>query len=233
MLIVIKKKRFLYTVIACLAAVLLAVAGGILTANSKRVSENGNGCLIMIYIDEKKLYLFQHGKCIGEYPIASGASDSPSPIGEWKVVEKYDWGEGFGGYWMGLNVSWGTYGIHGTTSDYSIGYAASHGCIRMYSRDAKKVYDKVSVGTPVIIKDGPFGPFGMGFRELIPGDRGADVLAVQRKLKALGYFAGKETGIYEDDLKAALYAFQQDHELDVKYTITYEDYRAMGFDEFE
>lgn len=233
MFIVIKKKRFIYTIIVSVIVIILAIIYSVLNANSKRTSENGNGYLIMIYIEEKRLFLFENGKCIQEYPIASGAPESPSPIGEWKIVEKNDWGEGFGGYWMGLNVSWGTYGIHGTTSEYSIGYAASHGCIRMFSNDAKELYERVKIGTPVIIKDGPYGPFGTGFRELMPGDRGADVLAIQRRLKELGYFNGEETGIYEDDLKKALYAFQHDKKLTVKYTITYEDYLAMGFDEFE
>ncbi|HPU58250.1 MAG TPA: peptidoglycan-binding domain-containing protein, partial [Candidatus Avimonas sp.] len=54
-----------------------------------------------------------------------------------------------------------------------------------------------------------------------------------KKLKELGYYKGKINGIYGDDLKKALYAFQKDNNLKVKYTITYEDYLAMGFKEIE
>ena len=137
------------------------------------------------------------------------------------------------GRWLGLNVRWGSYGIHGTTNQNSIGRAASHGCIRMYNKDIRELYDIVSLGTPVIIRNGPFGPFGTGFRNLRPGDRGADVLAVQEKLKTLGYFEDAVTGIYENNLKNALYEFQKDHGLKLKFTITLADYNAMGFREFE
>lgn len=189
--------------------------------------------LILIEIDEKTLYLFKEDECIKQYPIASGKPGWPSPIGKWEITDKNDWGEGFGGRWMGLSVKWGRYGIHGTTNKNSIGRSASHGCIRMFNKDIKELYNIVSIGTPVIIKNGTFGPFGTGFRELTPGDRGADVLAVQRRLKDLGYFNGYESGIYEDDLKRALYKFQKDNNLKVKYTITRADYHAMGFKEFE
>ena len=59
---------------------------------------------IFIDIENKWLYLLQDGKCIKEYIIASGKSGLPSPIGYWKIIQKADWGEGFGGRWMGLNV---------------------------------------------------------------------------------------------------------------------------------
>ena len=134
---------------------------------------------------------------------------------------------------VGLDVRWGKYGIHGTTKENTIGRSASHGCIRMYNRHIKELYDIVQVGTPVIIRNGIFGPFGTGFRDLVPGDRGADVLAVQERLKDLGYFKGYESGIYEDNLKKAISRFQKDQNLRVKHTITREDYNAMGFFEFE
>ena len=189
--------------------------------------------LIAIYIDEKKLYLFENDECIKKYPIATGMPGWPSPIGSWKITEKGDWGKGFGGRWLGLNVIWGKYGIHGTSNEYTIGSAASHGCIRMFNKDIKELYDLVPIGTNVVIKNGSFGPFGTGFGKILPGDRGANVLAVQKKLKALGYFHGKETGIYEDDLKHALHKFQKNENLEVKNAITREDLNAMGFREFE
>lgn len=132
-----------------------------------------------------------------------------------------------------ITMPWGTYGIHGTMEESSIGGAHSHGCIRMFNEDVKELYGIVPIGTTVVIKNGPYGPFGTGFRELFPGDRGADVLAIQERLKALGYFKGEETGIYEDDLKSAIHKFQKDKNLEVKNTVTIEDYTAMGFKEFE
>jgi hypothetical protein len=43
------------------------------------------------------------------------------------------------------------YGIHGTNEPSSIGRAASHGCVRLRNEDIEKLYDMVSVGTPVYI----------------------------------------------------------------------------------
>jgi lipoprotein-anchoring transpeptidase ErfK/SrfK len=43
--------------------------------------------------------------------------------------------------------------IHGTTRKMraSVGTAASYGCIRMYNEDVIDLYDRVSVGTPVVM----------------------------------------------------------------------------------
>jgi lipoprotein-anchoring transpeptidase ErfK/SrfK len=42
-------------------------------------------------------------------------------------------------------------GIHGTEETYSLGSAASHGCIRMAIPDVEELYDRVEVGTPIFI----------------------------------------------------------------------------------
>ena len=42
-------------------------------------------------------------------------------------------------------------GIHGTDEPASIGYSASHGCIRMEVPDAEWLFDHVDVGTTVDI----------------------------------------------------------------------------------
>jgi len=198
----------------------------------REVDRKGNYS-IFIEIEDKTLYLLQDGKCIKKYPVASGKPGWPSPLGSWKIINKGDWGEGFGGRWLGLNVPWGIYGIHGTTSPQSIGRAASHGCIRMYNKHVKELYGIIPLGTPVIIANGRYGPFGTGFRSIEPGDRGADVMAVQKRLKGVGYFKGRISGIYNDDLKRAVHRFQKDNGLSVKNAVTKQDYGRMGFIEFE
>jgi len=45
--------------------------------------------------------------------------------------------------------------IHGTPEESSLGHPSSYGCIRMRSGDVVKVYDKVMVGTHVVISDMP------------------------------------------------------------------------------
>ena len=42
-------------------------------------------------------------------------------------------------------------GIHGTPDAASIGYSASHGCIRMQIPDAEWLFQRVGVGTPGLI----------------------------------------------------------------------------------
>jgi lipoprotein-anchoring transpeptidase ErfK/SrfK len=42
-------------------------------------------------------------------------------------------------------------GIHGTEETYSLGSAASHGCVRMAIPDVEELYDRVEVGTPIFI----------------------------------------------------------------------------------
>jgi hypothetical protein len=190
--------------------------------------------LILIMVDEKKLYLLNYGQVEHVYTVATGMWDYPTPVGDWEIVHKSrNWGDGFGARWLGLNVLWGTYGIHGTNDEGRIGQSVSHGCIRMRDRDVIELYDLVSVGTPVIIRNGQYGPFGTGFRTLIPGDRGSDVLAVERRLAELGYYTYGESGVYGDGLKEAVQRFQKDNNLPVDNEITRDDYVAMGFSEFE
>lgn len=62
---------------------------------------------IFVEVEDNTLYLLQDGKCIKKYAVSSGRPQWPSPIGTWKITDKGEWGEGFGGRWMGLNVSWG------------------------------------------------------------------------------------------------------------------------------
>ncbi len=194
---------------------------------------NSHDYVIYIGLDDRILYLLDNDKCIKKYPVAIGKSDSPSPIGFWKVINKGKWSGGFGDRWLGLNVPWGKYGIHGTNRPGSIGWAASHGCIRMKNKHVIELYELVPHGTPVVIVDGSFGPFGQGFKPIKIGDRGADVYEVQRRLKELGYYKGYVDGIYGESMKTAVHKFQKDKGLEVKNTITEKDLQAMGFLEFE
>ncbi|MCX5514005.1 hypothetical protein C3941_21980 [Kaistia algarum] len=50
-----------------------------------------------------------------------------------------------------MTLSGGEYAIHGTNSPKSIGGFVSFGCIRMYNEDITDLFDRVDVGTPVIV----------------------------------------------------------------------------------
>lgn len=190
--------------------------------------EDSEEYFIFVDISQHTLDLYKQGNKIKQYKIASGASDTPSPLGVWKIVSKSCWGEGFGGRWLGLDVPWGTYGIHGTRKPNSIGHSASHGCIRMYSDDVKELTDIVVHGTKVEIYGGEMGPFGSKFRTLIPGDRGSDVLEIQKILKKLGYFKGYADGIYGSAMEKAVVKFEKDYNLEQDKIIDSQLYKLMG-----
>jgi lipoprotein-anchoring transpeptidase ErfK/SrfK len=50
-----------------------------------------------------------------------------------------------------LTLDRGEYAIHGTNRPDSIGTYASYGCIRMYNRDIVDLFERVQVGTPVVV----------------------------------------------------------------------------------
>lgn len=95
------------------------------------------------------------------------------------------------GSWLGLNVPWGKFGIHGTLDLHSVGWASSHGCIRMNNDEVAELYKIIPIGTKVTIVDGVYGTFGNGFRNLKSGMYGADIMKIQKKLKELGFFMRK------------------------------------------
>lgn len=127
------------------------------------------------------------------------------------------------------NVPWGTYGIHGTNKPHSIGSNASAGCIRMNNKDVEDLYKYVKHNTPVAIVNGLFGPFGYGLRTISPGDIGSDVVEVQARLRALGYYQVEHLdGKYGPNMERALYEFQKDNNIAKSPHISGETYRALG-----
>ncbi len=45
----------------------------------------------------------------------------------------------------------GEYAIHGTNMPGTVGTAASYGCFRMHNHDVADLYDRVRMGTPVVV----------------------------------------------------------------------------------
>jgi lipoprotein-anchoring transpeptidase ErfK/SrfK len=50
-----------------------------------------------------------------------------------------------------LTLSGGEYAIHGTNRPGSIGGFVSYGCIRMHNSDIADLFERVGVGTPVVV----------------------------------------------------------------------------------
>lgn len=184
---------------------------------------------ILIDISENRLYLLDGNVLLKSYTVATGKPETPTPIGSWKVVSKNGMGGGFGTRWMGLNVPWGQFGIHGTNKPTSIGHNASAGCIRMKNKDVEDLYKYVKHGTPVAIIRGYMGPFGYGVRTIKPGDFGPDVMEIQKRMRALGYYdTDYLDGKYGPFMEMSLYAFQKDNGLPKSVLIDWKTYEALG-----
>jgi len=188
---------------------------------------------IFVDVEESKLYLFQDEELIKTYTCSGGKWSTPSPIGTWTIISKAKWGEGFGGSWMGLNVPWGQFGIHGTLEAGSLGWASSHGCIRMANDEVAELYKTIPIGTKVTIIDGPYGPFGKGFRDLKSGMYGSDVLEIQKELKEQGFFTGTPNGKFGSATEEAVKKYCKENKLYVRKTINLELQKHMGFILFE
>ncbi len=187
------------------------------------------GYKILIDVESSKLYLFENGTLLKTYSCGGGKDTTPSPIGTWKIISKEEWGEGFGGNWLGLNVPWGQFGIHGTRIEYSVGWASSHGCIRMKNKDVSELYKIIPIGTEVVIVDGCYGVFGKGFRNLKSGMYGADVLEVQKKLKELGFFNETPNGTFGIKTEEAVKEYCKTNGISVQSVVTEDLLEHMGF----
>ena len=184
----------------------------LLTGCSRKSAEAGATVrpLLWIDLDAKTLTLYESGEAIRQYPIAAGASGTPSPIGVFRVNSRFmpDM-SGFGTRFLGLSVPWGSYGIHGTNKPESIGQNASHGCIRMRVKDMEALFPIVSNGTKVVITGGPYGPLNWGWRTLKEGDRGADVRQLQLRLIQRGLLWSAD-GVFGPSTRKAVIAARKE-----------------------
>jgi len=168
---------------------------------------------LLINLYSHQLTVLIDGKPYKTYPVAVGKKQTRSPLGEWKIVTKGIWGNGFGTRWMGLNIPWGIYGIHGTNKPWSIGTAASHGCFRMYNRDVEEIYRLVSVGTPVDVVGDHYLFYAKLPGTYKKGNRSQGVVTIQLRLKQLGYLNSRADGIFGSETENAVKTFQRLHGL--------------------
>jgi len=128
------------------------------------------GPVIVIRRGSNRLYLYRGMQPWRVFPVATGQAVYPTPLGRFRIVVKWrnpwwyppssPWAAGLkpvppgpgnplGTRWMGLSAP--GVGIHGTPDAASIGYSASHGCIRMRIPEAEWLFRQVRIGTTVFI----------------------------------------------------------------------------------
>ena len=135
-----------------------------------RITRARYGPIIVIRRESKRLHFYRGIRLWKVLGVATGQSSYPTPIGHFSVVtmQRHPWwyppdsdwaknekpippgpGNPLGTRWMGLSAP--GVGMHGTPDAASIGYSASHGCIRMRIPEAEWLFNRVGVGTPVFI----------------------------------------------------------------------------------
>jgi len=126
-------------------------------------ANQSSGRRIVVDLAERKLALVEDGRVVKIYRVAVGAEQTPSPVGEFKIVHRvaepayYAPGvvisagatNPLGPRWLGLSEK--GIGIHGTNRPSSIGHSASHGCVRLRNRDIEDLFARVRVGDTVVI----------------------------------------------------------------------------------
>lgn len=135
------------------------------------VTEADLGPAILVNVSERKLFFYDEGSLVKEYRVAVGAPGYSTPRGDFVITMKRfmpTWSNP-GSAWAAsmprtippgpsnplgtraLNLDAPGIRIHGTSKNYSIGTAASRGCVRMHRWDIEDLYERVDVGTPVFI----------------------------------------------------------------------------------
>lgn len=124
---------------------------------------------VVLRLGERRVYVYDGEQELASYPVAVGKPGWETPTGSFKViqlVENPQWqnpwtGEvkpagpntALGLRWIGFWTDGkDTIGFHGTPTVESIGYAASHGCVRMRNEDVVSLFEKLQVGTPVVVE---------------------------------------------------------------------------------
>lgn len=132
---------------------------------------------LLLKLGERRLYLVEDASGEGRsFPVAIGRTGYETPIGRFRVEYKLkhpefvqpDWDEPstivarippgdprnpLGARWIGFATAYGwDIGFHGTPRPELLGRAVSHGCVRMSNPDVIEVYERVVVGTTVIVQ---------------------------------------------------------------------------------
>lgn len=143
--------------VMAVAAVLLAAV----SAAAEGVTPPAAVRRVVVSIPDRKLAVIEDGAPVEVYEIAVGKPSTPSPVGTFTIVNRlanptyYRPGlvvapgsrNPLGTRWMGLSEK--GFGIHGTSDPSSIGYAKSHGCIRLRNADVERLYERLRAGDVV------------------------------------------------------------------------------------
>jgi L,D-transpeptidase ErfK/SrfK len=137
---------------------------------------------LLLKLGERRVYVMRDEgdgsplTSLESYPVAIGRKEYKTPVGKFQIAEKVvdpDWvlfdfkrpektirrippgpNNPMGKRWIGFASAYGWgIGFHGTPKPEVLGQAVSHGCVRMHNNDIVKMFDKVQIGTTVVVED--------------------------------------------------------------------------------
>ncbi|WP_225938205.1 L,D-transpeptidase [Leptothermofonsia sichuanensis] len=128
------------------------------------------GLHLVVNLSDRRVYVYEGKDLKVSYPLAVGQEGWETPTGSFEVIEmqkRPKWlhpitrevvppgpDNPLGERWIGFWADERTHiGFHGTNQEDLIGQAVSHGCLRMRNRDVIALYEKVSEGTPVFVRN--------------------------------------------------------------------------------
>jgi hypothetical protein len=119
---------------------------------------------ILVDLSGRRLYAWRRGQLRLRTRVAVGAAGTPTPIGRFVVNERWllrNPTGAFGVAALGISAhssvlhNWiqrGPIALHGTNEPWTIGRAASHGCIRLRNAQMRRLFALAPAGTPVLIR---------------------------------------------------------------------------------
>ncbi len=144
----------------------IPIAAAVVTAPRilERIRAHSAPMRLKVDLSERRLYVIEGGDVVRSYPVAIGTRKHPTPTGSYRTG-RIDWNP----RWVPPPREWARklrprapgdprnpmqgvkiyfrepyYFIHGTNDPGSIGSAASHGCLRMRTGDAKNLARRIS-----------------------------------------------------------------------------------------
>ena len=119
---------------------------------------------IAVDLSSRRVTLFRDGRLVLTTVAAIGAPSTPTPTGSYYVNQRFITQNPFGVFGpriVGVSAfspvlrSWpqgGPVAIHGTNTPHELGFAVSHGCIRIRNAAVLRIHRQADEGTPVEIR---------------------------------------------------------------------------------
>ncbi|MHC5937879.1 L,D-transpeptidase [Nostoc sp.] len=137
---------------------------------SNRLADAKTKTQVVVVLSDRRTYVYAGDEVIASYPIAVGKKGWETPTGSFQVIHMRHYpiwrhpitGKVFqagtdsplGDRWIGFwSDGRNEIGFHGTPDVDLVGTAVSHGCLRMRNSDVRLLYEQVSLGTTVVVRN--------------------------------------------------------------------------------